>query len=97
MFLVISQRVDPGPPSRSSSRNRHSAVVSRTACRRLAALSLAASKLHVPVVHLEAGLRSFNRLMPEELNRVATAHISDLLLCPAATAMRKARYLVIRR
>jgi UDP-N-acetylglucosamine 2-epimerase (non-hydrolysing)/UDP-GlcNAc3NAcA epimerase len=52
---------------------------------------LAAAQAHVPVVHVEAGMRSFDRRMPEELNRVLTDHLSDLLLCPSQTAVDNLR------
>jgi len=59
--------------------------------------ALAAAKLHINVAHVEAGLRSYDKSMPEEINRVLVDHCSDLLLCPTKTAVENLKIEGIKR
>ena len=53
--------------------------------------ALTAAKLWIPVAHIEAGLRSYDKTMPEEINRLLTDHVSDFLFCPTKTAVDNLR------
>jgi UDP-N-acetylglucosamine 2-epimerase (non-hydrolysing) len=59
--------------------------------------ALAASKLHITLGHIEAGLRSFDKKMPEETNRVLTDHSSDLLFCPTETAVENLKKKIVNK
>ncbi len=59
--------------------------------------ALVASKLHIPVIHIEAGLRSFNKHMPEEVNRILTDHVSDLLITSTSFAVENLKNEGIRK
>jgi len=59
--------------------------------------ALAASKLHIQVGHIEAGLRSYDKKMPDETNRVLTDHCSDLLFCPTETAVENLKKIFVNK